>query len=146
MKSDYLRAKHGIATTYNNEGCKERDVDRSITLFETALKYNPDSNMAKHNLAREYRSKAIQLFNALNQYNVRTGIDAPISYLERAAKLVGQELKAEALGAIRNMAALSDEKAKAAIARGNFQDEDLKRILDDLATMYNIQARLGRGY
>ena len=52
IKPDYQTAKEGMGTTYNNEACSEKNHDKSIELFEKALKWD-DSYTVKANLADE---------------------------------------------------------------------------------------------
>jgi tetratricopeptide (TPR) repeat protein len=61
VKPDCHRAKEGASTTYNNEGVDAMDkghLDQGIQLLETALRQNPDSQVAKRNIARAYHEKS----------------------------------------------------------------------------------------
>jgi tetratricopeptide (TPR) repeat protein len=143
LKPGFQRAKQGIATTYNNEACEERDHDRSIKLFEKAMEYDPDNHAAKRNLARELRGKAVDLVNAIRPPVAAYELREPISLLERAVQLVGSNLKDGALSHIQLLASIGPEVAKGLLQQ--IQDDDLKRILDDLITLYGIRKRV-QGY
>ncbi|MGB8258913.1 MAG: hypothetical protein WCE75_01120, partial [Terracidiphilus sp.] len=144
LKANYERAKQGVSTTYNNEGCEETDNAKSIALFENALKWNPGNTMAKRNLASELRSKAIDRVNAATGYALRGAVDDAILLLERAYNLLPAELKQGALEIIKNAAEVDAEVAKA--ISGKVDDEMLKKVIGDLATVYNMRARIRRGY
>jgi tetratricopeptide (TPR) repeat protein len=143
LKPGFQRANQGMATTYNNEGCEERDHDRSIGLFEKALQYDPDNHVAKRNLGRELRGKAVDLVNAIRPPVMAYELTQPIALLERALTYVGSNLKSDALSSLRVMASLSPDMAKGLLRQVN--DEDVRKVLDDLITLYSLQKRV-RGY
>ena len=143
LKPGFQRAKQGLSTTYNNEACEQKNGDRAISLFEKAIEMDPASQTAKENLAGVLKGKAVDLVNDLNNYTVKSGIDKPIQLLERAARLVGQELKDDALTTIRSVAEVDVNRAQNML--NQLKNDLLKRILSDLITVYDIR-RKTRGF
>jgi tetratricopeptide (TPR) repeat protein len=143
LKPGFQRAVQGLSTTYNNEGCNLTSSDPAIALFEKALEINPENYAAKKNLARELKSKAVGLFNALNPHTVQSGIARPVQMLERAVKLVGSDLKPDALATLERLAGVDPKLVENSI--DELEDDVLKSILHDLAVVYNIRRRV-RGY
>jgi tetratricopeptide (TPR) repeat protein len=145
LKPKYARAMQLISVTYNNEGCKEDNSDRAIALFEKAMEWNSGDHMARQNLAQELKRKSVAIFNALTQANRRTGCEEPIRLLERAAGLYGNDLKPDALKTIEQASRFETDGIEKAINGNPSLDDTLKRILVDLAVMYNSRYR-ARGY
>jgi tetratricopeptide (TPR) repeat protein len=144
LKPGYERAKQGMATTYNNEGCAERNADKSIALFENALKWEPSSHQVKSNLASELVGKAVSRVNAASGTGVRYAVDEAVRLLERAYGLVSHELKDGALAMIQSMAELDSDLAEKFTSQ--LRDEVLKRVITNLATVYHMRARIRRGF
>lgn len=144
LKPGYERAKQGIGTTYNNEGCTERNADKSIALFENALKWEPLSHQVKSNLASELLGKAVSRVNAASGTGVRYAVDEAIRLLERAYGLVSNELKDGALAMIQSMAELDSDLVESFTSQ--LRDEVLKRVITNLATVYHMRARIRRGF
>lgn len=144
LKPGYERAKQGMGTTYNNQGCEERDSDKSIALFENALKWEPSNHTAKSNLASELRSKAVARVNASTGVAVRYAVDEAIRLLERAFTLVSSELKPGALALIQNLAETDASMVGTLTSRINH--EELKKVVENLAIVYNMRVRIRRGY
>ena len=144
MKPGYERAKQGIATTYNNEGCTERNADKAIALFENALKWEPSSHQVKSNLATELVGKAVSRVNAASGPGVRYAVDEAVRLLERAYGLVSNELKDGALAMIQSLAEVDPKMAEDFTRQ--LRDEVLKRVIANLATVYHMRARIRRGF
>ena len=145
LKPRYQRALQVLSWVYNKEGCEEQNADRSISLFEKALELQPDYHVAKRNLALELKGKAVSIYNALNQYNVSSGIDKPIQLLERAVNLIGTGLKSDALITLKT---LVESDANAAENLVSKLDDDsvygdlVKKVLSDLVTMYKVKKQI----
>lgn len=91
--SENKRANQSIGTTYNNEGVATSSSDKSIPLFEKALKYDPDSDVIKNNLAGAYNGKAVAILNSLSQYSSSSTCDSAINLLKKGLELVNPKLK-----------------------------------------------------
>ncbi|RJR35570.1 MAG: hypothetical protein C4567_14465 [Deltaproteobacteria bacterium] len=64
VKPNFLRAKEGMSTSYNNEGVKHHNADRfdeAIPLLRRALEYNSNNPTARRNLANSLHSKGGQI-------------------------------------------------------------------------------------
>jgi tetratricopeptide (TPR) repeat protein len=144
LKPGYDRAKRGMATIYNNEGCSEQNHDKAIALFEKALEWEPDSHHVKENLARELRGKAVDRVNNSSQYGTRSAVDDAISLLERAFNMVNTELKPGALDLISMLS--ETDTSLVTTLMSNINNELLKRIVEDLGTVYHMRTRIRRGY
>jgi tetratricopeptide (TPR) repeat protein len=120
LDPDYGRAKQGLSTTYNNEGCRTKNEDRSISLLEKAIEYDPNNHVAHRNLAMALKNKAVSIVNGLTPYSanyrLRSEIGRSIELLERAARLLNPKI----------------------------DDEVLKGVLDDLATAYRLHEKIPR--
>jgi tetratricopeptide (TPR) repeat protein len=144
LKPGHDRARRGMGTICNNQGCDEENYDKSIALFEKALEWEPDSYNVKMNLARVLLRKAISGVNNASQYETRSAVDVAIRLLERAFKLVNTELKPDALDLIRQISE-SDSSMANAISR-NLSNDVLKQVVENLGIVYHMRARFRRGY
>ena len=144
LKPGYERAKKAMGTTYNNEACAESDQSKSLALFEKALEWDPSDHAVKINLALNLRSKAVDRVNASASYGVRDAVNDAIRWLERAYELANNELKPGALALIKDLAE-TDSSMVAAVTE-KIDDETLKLVVGDLGVVYNMRARLRRGY
>ena len=74
-----------MATAYNNEGVKETNLDRSISLFRKALKYDPESRQIKENLAGALYAKGAKLIEGLRySYEPRSVLSRVLMLLREA--------------------------------------------------------------
>jgi tetratricopeptide (TPR) repeat protein len=144
LKPGYGRAKQGMGTICNNQGCVEQNHDKAIALFEKALEWEPESYQVKLNLARELMGKAVSGVNNSPQYAIRSAVDSAVRLLERAYHLINTELKSGALDLIRQMSEVDSDLVKSMM--GNLDNDVLKQLVENLGTVYHMQARIRRGY
>lgn len=128
-------AKEGMATAYNNEGVKETDLDRSISLFRKALKYDPESRQIKENLAGAYNSKAVEIVNSINEYNYHYKIDdckRAVNLLKKAIRLLNPSLEESTILVIEYAEDAIEELIK------DLDDSLYKSVIINLAAVAKI--------
>jgi tetratricopeptide (TPR) repeat protein len=147
LNSQHQRAKEGLSTTYNNEGCETSDVDKAIRLFEKAIEINPNNHQAERNLATSLKSKAVENVNKalqsaryLGRYSVEREINNAIDLLGRAARMVNPKLDPELFRAIE-MSAMLGDRALDDLFR-QVDDDILKDVLTNLGVAYKMRYQI----
>ncbi len=150
LNPQHQRAKEGLSTTYNNEGCDESNNEKSIKLLEKAIEINPNNHRAKRNLASSLKAKAVDEVNSAVERVRYSGrgpvvreLDKAIELLERAAKMAKPNLGSEFFSAISGAAMLDEGSMENLFSQ--VDDDVLKGILTNLAVAHRMRHRMRIG-
>ncbi len=132
----YVRAKQCIALAYNNEGMASQDKEAAIKLLQKALEWEPDNQVVRTNLAREFNEKAVAILTPANQSN-RKEMDRALGLLRAAALTVKADI--------------SEKELDAFIARGGAGPDEFnalpkgvyRTVLENLAYVARVRKQLG---